>query len=135
MNFALLLQQKLWQSAQQFWFSRRQFQRMAASQNKPAASLSEATRSAQMAGPLRSRTSLGVSPTQISAPGRRSANPPTANACNKQIPLRVRHVLECGTARGSKGPASTAGRYVISGRLADVCAELDRLAAKEAAMH
>jgi hypothetical protein len=41
-------------------------------------------------------------------------------------PLRVVRVLE------PSAPRSTAGRMVISGRLADVCAELDRLAALEA---
>jgi hypothetical protein len=41
-------------------------------------------------------------------------------------PLRVVRVLE------PAAPRSTAGRMVISGRLADVCAELDRLAALEA---
>jgi len=40
-------------------------------------------------------------------------------------PLRVVRVLE------PSAPRSTAGRMVISGRLADVCAELDRLAAME----
>ena len=40
--------------------------------------------------------------------------------------LRVVRVLE------PAAPRSTAGRMVISGRLADVCAELDRLAALEA---
>jgi hypothetical protein len=30
---------------------------------------------------------------------------------------------------------SSVGRIVISGRMADVCAELDRLAAREAALH
>jgi len=44
-------------------------------------------------------------------------------------PLRVLRVVEPGHA-----PAS-AGRMVISGRMADVCAELDRLAALEAAQH
>ena len=39
--------------------------------------------------------------------------------------LRVMRVLEAGQA-----PASV-GRMVISGRMADVCAELDRLAARE----
>lgn len=42
-------------------------------------------------------------------------------------PLRVLRVVDA-----AQGPAS-AGRMVISGRLADVCAELDRLAALEAA--
>ena len=43
-------------------------------------------------------------------------------------PLRVVRVAE-----PLRGPAS-AGRMVISGRMADVCAELDRLAALETAM-
>lgn len=42
-------------------------------------------------------------------------------------PLRVLRVVDAGHA------ASTAGRMVISGRMADVCAELDRLAALEGA--
>ncbi len=42
-------------------------------------------------------------------------------------PLRVLRVMDTGN-----GPSS-AGRMVISGRMADVCAELDRLAALEAA--
>jgi hypothetical protein len=41
-------------------------------------------------------------------------------------PLRVVRVLE------PSAPRAQAGRMVISGRLADVCAELDRLAAQEA---
>jgi len=45
-----------------------------------------------------------------------------------QRPLRVVRVLEAGQA-----PAQV-GRMVISGRMADVCAELDRLAAFEAAL-
>ncbi len=44
-------------------------------------------------------------------------------------PLRVLRVVEA-----SATPAST-GRMVISGRMADVCAELDRLAASEAIVH
>jgi len=40
--------------------------------------------------------------------------------------LRVVRVLEPST------PRAVAGRMVISGRMADVCAELDRLAAQEA---
>ena len=43
-------------------------------------------------------------------------------------PLRVVRVMESGQA------ASSVGRMVISGRMADVCAELDRLAAREAAL-
>ena len=43
------------------------------------------------------------------------------------IPLRVRQVMDGSSPRA-------AGRLVISGRMADVCAELDRLAAREAAL-
>ena len=43
--------------------------------------------------------------------------------------VRVRRLVEAGQA-----PTSV-GRMVISGRMADVCAELDRLAAREAALH
>ena len=41
-------------------------------------------------------------------------------------PVRVLRVVEAGQAR------ACVGRMVISGRMADVCAELDRLAAREA---
>jgi hypothetical protein len=41
-------------------------------------------------------------------------------------PLRVVRVVDTASA------AANAGRMVISGRMADVCAELDRLAASEA---
>ena len=44
-------------------------------------------------------------------------------------PLRVVRILEADQA-----PAHV-GRMLISGRMADVCAELDRLAAREAALH
>ncbi|QDL37740.1 hypothetical protein EUB48_11015 [Rhodoferax sediminis] len=44
-------------------------------------------------------------------------------------PLRVLRVVDASAA-----PAS-AGRMVISGRMADVCAELERLAAGEATLH
>ena len=44
------------------------------------------------------------------------------------MPLRVVRVVETGQTRAS------VGRMVISGRMADVCAELDRLAAREAAL-
>jgi hypothetical protein len=55
----------------------------------------------------------------------------TALRCPRKVataairPLRVVHVVEIGQ------PRSQAGRMVISGRMADVCAELDRLAASE----
>ena len=44
-------------------------------------------------------------------------------------PLRVVRVVEASR------PPATAGRMRISGRMADVCAELDRLAALEATAH
>jgi hypothetical protein len=44
-------------------------------------------------------------------------------------PLRVVRVVE------ASAPRAVAGRMVISGRMADVCAELDRLAALEARLH
>ena len=46
-----------------------------------------------------------------------------------QRPLRIVRILEADHA-----PANV-GRMVISGRMSDVCAELDRLAAKESALH
>jgi hypothetical protein len=48
---------------------------------------------------------------------------------NMRKPLRVLHVVETG-----QSPAH-AGRMVISGCMVDVCAELDRLAAREALLH
>ncbi|MEW6464301.1 MAG: hypothetical protein AB1434_00225 [Pseudomonadota bacterium] len=54
------------------------------------------------------------------------ATPPAAVAVPRRTPpLRVVRGIEIGMPRGSSG------RMVISGRLADVCAELDRLAALE----
>ena len=44
-------------------------------------------------------------------------------------PLRVVRILEADHVH------SNVGRMMISGRMADVCAELDRLAAHEAALH
>lgn len=52
----------------------------------------------------------------------------TGQIIKGQKPLRVVRVVEAGQARAS------VGRMVISGRMADVCAELDRLAAREAAL-
>lgn len=52
---------------------------------------------------------------------------PTCHLPPVRRPLRVVRVVEAGQ------PRSQVGRMVISGRMADVCAELDRLAAGEAA--
>lgn len=53
------------------------------------------------------------------------ATAPRPAPCRPAKPLRVVRVLE------PSAPRTVAGRMVISGRLADVCAELDRLAALE----
>ncbi len=56
------------------------------------------------------------------------ASLPTSATCRPPLPaqpLRVMRLVEAGQAPG------TAGRLRLSGRLADVCAELDRMAAAE----
>lgn len=63
---------------------------------------------------------------QCALPAVRPALHSPARACAPK-PLRVVRVLDSAQARNG------AGRMVISGRMADVCAELDRLAALEAA--
>ena len=55
--------------------------------------------------------------------------PQNSYETSKLRPLRIVRVLEAGQA-----PADV-GRMMISGRMADVCAELDRLAARETARH
>ncbi len=55
------------------------------------------------------------------------AMPVAPAAVPRSRPLRVVRVFE------GPQPRAAAGRMVISGRLADVCAELDRMAAVEAA--
>ena len=54
------------------------------------------------------------------------ANSAQESRLSKQLALRVLRVAEHGEA------PNCAGRMVISGRMADVCAELDRLVALEA---
>jgi hypothetical protein len=59
-----------------------------------------------------------------------AGQPTTATARrNAHRPLRTVRVMEAGQAPGQ------VGRMVMSGRMADVCAELDRLAACEARLH
>jgi hypothetical protein len=65
-------------------------------------------------------------PHHISQTRAAAVHTPAARTCARR-PLRVVRVLEACQA------PSGAGRMVISGRMADVCAELDRLAALEAA--
>lgn len=54
------------------------------------------------------------------------ATPGSVRSVTAHRPLRVVRILDTGQA------SSGSGRMLISGRLADVCAELDRLAAREA---
>lgn len=58
-----------------------------------------------------------------------SALPVSRHATSRTMPLRVLRVVESGQ------PRSCTGRLVISGRMADVCAELDRLVERETALH
>ena len=51
--------------------------------------------------------------------------PSQAKQATARPALKVLHVVD-------QGMPSSVGRMVISGRMADVCAELDRLAAREA---
>jgi hypothetical protein len=72
-----------------------------------------------------SRPAAGPSPiTRL-----RTAHPAiVARPCERsKRPLRVVRVVE------GMGASASAGRMFMSGRMADVCAELDRLAALEAA--
>lgn len=62
----------------------------------------------------------------VAPAARRSAH---TGALRPQRPLRVLQVVEAGQNPGC------GSRLRISGRMADVCAELDRLAAREALLH
>ena len=55
--------------------------------------------------------------------------PAIETSCNRHRPLRVLQVLEA-----DQSPRQL-GRMRISGRMADVCAELDRLASRETHWH
>ena len=57
-----------------------------------------------------------------------TARPAVATVAPAARPLRVVRVQD-----GQRAGRAASGRMVISGRMADVCAELDRLAALEAA--
>ena len=73
----------------------------------------------------------GINSLKNATAGACRAQPAKSPACvaPARPVLRVMRVLEAGQARAS------VGRMVISGRMADVCAELDRLAAREALLH
>ena len=78
----------------------------------------------RLAAAFRALLAALAPPSAAAAPAHTpSAGPAHAEALK---PLRVVRVRE------PSAPRSTAGRMVISGRLADVCAELERLAALEA---
>ncbi|MDD2923884.1 hypothetical protein [Rhodoferax sp.] len=68
-------------------------------------------------------------PATIAAPGTTVTPPSQAGSAGHGKPVRVLQVLESGQT------SSQMGRLRISGRMADVCAELDRLAAREALLH
>jgi len=67
---------------------------------------------------------FSTSPSRTSHP---AALPDCTGTTPTRRPLRVVRVAEAGL------PRSRVGRMVISGRMVDVCAELDRLAACETA--
>lgn len=70
-----------------------------------------------------------LQPHTVSRPDGISVNDENqASAFRLNPPLRVRRIVDVGQQRYG------AGRMVISGRMADVCAELERLAACETAM-
>ena len=69
---------------------------------------------------------LAPPPAAIAPPAARQPVQRRVAAVAPAKPLRVVRVLE------PSAPRAVAGRMVISGRMADVCAELDRLAALEA---
>lgn len=72
------------------------------------------------------RAASRARPTHPGQPQARAWSGPTrAAVIGQQRPLRVVRVMD------GRHACSYAGRMVISGRLADVCAELDRLAAIE----
>lgn len=74
----------------------------------------------------RASTSITVASPYPSVTARHGAD---QSSTTPSRPLRVVRFLEAGQT-----PAQV-GRMVISGRMSDVCAELDRLAAREAALH
>ena len=87
---------------------------------RPATASTRPVRALRMVRPSGSRAPVSVRPLTSIGPARSACAP-------RPAALRVLHECDAG-----QGPGK-AGRLVISGRMADVCAELDRLAAREAA--
>ncbi|HWI81468.1 hypothetical protein [Ramlibacter sp.] len=80
-----------------------------------------------LARSIRASADLPPAHRPASLPGATTSMPAVAPAVAPVRSLRVVRVVEASPA------AASAGRMVISGRMADVCAELERLAALEAA--
>lgn len=80
-----------------------------------------APKSGRLAALPQDALSPKAGPTEARGPEQQQGLPPRL--------LRVERVLESGQS------PSQVGRMVISGRMADVCAELDRLAKRATALH
>ncbi|MCY7306458.1 MAG: hypothetical protein LH632_09960 [Rhodoferax sp.] len=74
------------------------------------------------------RQPLAASKPLPDRPLARPAGPVMRRTAQKRPALRVLRIVESGSA------SSHSGRLIISGRMADVCAELDRMAEHEAAL-
>lgn len=91
---------------------------------KPAAAPGRSSRSG-----LQQRAHSGTHHSSAPHDDRLMFPPHLASHAVHRRPLRVLRVMEAGQ------PSAQVGRMVISGCMADVCAELDRLAACEALLH
>lgn len=113
MNIALILQHKLLQGLQSFL-----------SGSTPRAAMQPLPCAVSHARPVPPATPCPAT-VRFGTP----VAPVNRYPTNKVMPLRVLRVVDSGM------PRSSTGRLVISGRMADVCAELDRLVEREAALH
>jgi hypothetical protein len=86
---------------------------------RPTAQLQQCSAAAPNHAMARQVVSQHAAPIRVMAQATRSS----------PRPLRTLRVMEVGQAPGQ------VGRMVMSGRMADVCAELDRLVAREARLH
>lgn len=78
---------------------------------------------------VRSDISCRAGTNRMPMPGAPRRPAPTCVQIQKPKPLRVLRFVD------SNMPRASVGRMVMSGSMADVCAELDRLAAQELAAH
>lgn len=84
--------------------------------------------------PFKSRPAAKAPPRAVCGPGsppctvRMPLKKNSSVQPRRALPLRVVRTIDSGM------PVGSTGRMMISGRMADVCAELDRLAAMEARM-